>query len=133
VRHCGTPPRRLGEEVERRVLVVADPGDVLSILETPARHTFQGSFESRYADPTRPRDSLFAEGLPGMSPATSNAPAAAVSAVQAQILEALASARTLDELISATGLSAGALRSELTLLEIQRRIRREGSRIAKSG
>ena len=85
----------------------------------------------RYADPTRATGSLFstesavAESKP--------APAAtAATPVQAKILKALGSPQTMDELIVVTGLSAAEVRSELTLLEIQRRIRREGSRIARA-
>jgi DNA processing protein len=111
--------------------LVTEPGDVLTILETPARHTFQGSFESRYADPTRGTASLF----PVESAVAESKPAPAATAatpVQAKILKALGSPQTMDELIVVTGLSAAEVRSELTLLEIQRRIRREGSRIARA-
>jgi len=100
--------------------LVTEPGDVLSILETPARHTFNGSHESRYADPTRP--SLF-ETKPDQK--------IGLSASQTLILQSLSSPRTMDELAVDTGLAPAAIRSDLTLLEIQRRVRREGSRIAR--
>jgi hypothetical protein len=38
----------------------------------------------------------------------------------------------MDELAADTGLAPHAVRSELTLLEIQHRVRREGSRIARA-
>lgn len=99
--------------------LVTDPGDVLALLETPARHSFEGSFEARYADPAAP---LFEAK-----------PAIAASSAQAMILQALASPRTMDELAADTGMEIASLRSELTLLEIQRRVRREGSRVARVG
>lgn len=99
--------------------LVTDPGDVLALLETPARHSFEGSFEARYADPGAP---LFEAK-----------PAIAATGAQAVILQALASPRTMDELAADTGMEIASLRSELTLLEIQRRVRREGSRVARIG
>ncbi len=105
--------------------LVTEPGDVLAILETPARHSFNGAFESRYSDPARAPDQLF-ESKPAAN-------GIALSALQSSILKALASPRTMDELAADTGLAPAALRSELTLLEIQRRVRREGSRIARVG
>lgn len=103
--------------------LVTEPGDVLAILETPARHSFNGSHQDRYADPTRAADSLFADRL--------STGALPLSDVQRAILAALDSPRTLDELAQATGLSPATLRAEVTVLEIQRRVRRAGSQFVR--
>jgi DNA processing protein len=121
--------------------LVTDPGDVLEILETPARHSFQGSHEARYADPTRAAaGSLFDDGA-GSSTTASEPPgpvAAAVEGkgglltpVQQSILRALSEPRSLDDVARDTGLSPGELRVEVTMLELQRRITRRGTFLAK--
>lgn len=96
--------------------MVTDPGDVIAALEIPAGHLHAGTFEPRYADPNRaPAEaSLFA---PHTSAVTSDDP----------VLAALGGPRTLDQIIAATGLAAGEVRGRLTLLELQKRIRRSGS------
>jgi predicted Rossmann fold nucleotide-binding protein DprA/Smf involved in DNA uptake len=55
-----------------------------------------------------------------------------LSPVQAQILDALADPLTLDELARSTGLAPASIRAELTTLEIQRRVVRQGSKVAKA-
>jgi len=50
----------------------------------------------------------------------------------APILDALGEAQTPDELGEATGMSPAALRAALTMLELQGRVRREGSRIVRT-
>lgn len=105
--------------------LVTEPGDVLSLLESPARHSFNGVHADRYADPTRPPDALFAE------PAAKKGSAGRASAAQRAILDALNGPLTLDELARVTSLAPATLRAELTMLEIQRRVHREGSRIAR--
>jgi DNA processing protein len=107
-------------------LLVTEPGDVLQQLESPARHTHAGTHESRYAlhnsdtqtrerEPDKPR--LFPESeLP-------------MSDVQRAILGAVREAPlTLDQLAARVDIAPGTLRGELTLLEIQRRVRRDGPR-----
>jgi len=56
---------------------------------------------------------------------------APTSEAQTRILEALEEPRTLDQLAAETGLSAGMLRAEITVLEIHQRVRRVGSRIER--
>ncbi len=108
--------------------LVVEPGDVLNLLETPARHTHAGTHESRYSDPTRP-----VEGeLPGMNMESKSRPDIGLTPVQTQILGALGEAQTLDDLARLTGLLPAALRSEMTILELQRRVVRQGSRISRT-
>ena len=52
---------------------------------------------------------------------------------QRAILAALERPRTLDELAAASGIDPAAVRVELTMLELQRRVRREGTRVALAG
>ena len=103
--------------------LVANPGDVLELLETPARHSFDGTHADRYADPARPPE-LFDRAGAAAGPVTDG---------QRAILAALAEPRTLDELARATGLSPAIVRSELTVLEIQRRVNRQGAKIGLRG
>src|SRR5690606_26382578 len=106
--------------------LVTDPGDVLEILETPARHSFQGSHEARYADPSRPPDSLFdGEEHPakGAAPAPASGPKtkplSLLTPSQQAILQALEQPRSLDDVARETGISPSSLRAEVTMLELQ--------------
>jgi DNA processing protein len=109
--------------------LVAEPGDVLNILESAARHSFGGSHEARYADITREPGSLFVEPK-GEAPKAA-APVLPTTPAQQAILAALGEPLTMDELAQSTGLSPAGLRSEITVLEIQKRVVRQGTRIAK--
>lgn len=113
--------------------LVTEPGDVLALLETPARHTFHDTHESRYSDPSRAPASLFAEPSNGPAiPEPKSMSSIGLTDIQQGILTHLEAPQTVDELGRATGLTPAALRSELTILEIQKRVIRQGSRIAKS-
>jgi predicted Rossmann fold nucleotide-binding protein DprA/Smf involved in DNA uptake len=105
--------------------LVTEPGDVLNLLESCARHSFNGVHADRYADPARAPDVLFPEA------AAKKESAGPVSAAQRAILDALKGPLTLDELARVTSLAPATLRVELTMLEIQRRVHREGCRIAR--
>lgn len=113
--------------------LVTEPGDVLSILETPARHTFHDTHQSRYADPAKTPQTLFnspqdkAQVIEPKSMSNMG-----LSNTQQGILEHLHDPQTIDDLGRLTGLPPSTLRSELTILEIQKRVIRQGSRIAKS-
>lgn len=130
--------------------MVTEPGDVLAILESPAHHHFRGSHADRYpaatpqtaesvdsaepneqAKPTA-RPAPIPKSGPSASPQTSSLFEATASVEQRKILAALAEPMTLDELTHATGLVASSLRSDLTLLEIQRRVRRAGPKFERS-
>ena len=96
--------------------LVVEPGDVLSILRQDARHLFEGTHRARTSDPTREPTSTplpEPEGMPG------------------EILRALDQARTGDELAEQIGTDPGSLRSQLTMLEIQGLVRRDGSRFER--
>ncbi len=124
------------------------PGDVLDALESAARHQWGGTHEARYAggggvgDEADRVDAGDGHGLfaaVGGAPLVRNGsgeagkPVSAVSLTDRQrvIVGSLASALTFDELVRATGLDAGVIQGELTLLELRRVIRREGSRFAR--
>jgi predicted Rossmann fold nucleotide-binding protein DprA/Smf involved in DNA uptake len=113
--------------------LVTEPGDALAILESPARHSFSGTHESRYADPSRADAPLFeAPPITPLVPEPKHSKDNGLSTVQRQILEGLQEPQTLDDLARHTGLSPASLRSELTILEIQRRVTRQGSKVAKA-
>ena len=116
---------------QQSAALVTEPGDVLQILETPARHSFQGTHEARYADARSEELFLKNEGFsaPGVSAA---APPIAATPPQQAILTALSQPRTVDEVARETGLAIGTLRAELTLLELQKRIVRRGSVLTRT-
>lgn len=97
-------------------LMVTDPADVLAILESPARHLEGGTFEHRY--PGAPEPGLFP---PSAQPEQARLP---MTPAQRAILEASAAPVSPDRLVELTGLSAAQVRAELTVLELQRRVRR---------
>lgn len=110
--------------------LVIEPGDVLSTLETPARHSHAGTHESRYADP-RATDGLFLSPGSGTEPKPLSTNG--LTKEQVAILHALSQPRTLDELARDTGLPPSAIRAEMTILELQKRITRQGSRVSRRG
>ena len=114
--------------------MVLEPGDVIAQLESPARHLYGGTHDARYqgyspwnatpdpADPSPPRTT----GSESVKPPPSTL---GMTPAQAAILEALNEPLTLDSLSEQTGLDPAALRREITLLEILRRVTREGTKI----
>jgi DNA processing protein len=112
---------------EGAAALVTDPADVLAILETPARHAHGGTHEYRYAHDPRAAGELFAE----RGAEAEEAPGLPLTEAQRSIIAALQEPQTVDELIRATGLSAHALRAEVTILEIQRRVVRKGSQLSR--
>jgi DNA processing protein len=99
-------------------LLVTEPADVLSILESPARHHHDGTFEHRY--PAHESSHLPPPDRPSALP---------LSSTQRTILDALAEPLSPDRLVEVTGLSPAQLRAELTMLELQKRVRRSGGLI----
>jgi len=95
--------------------MVTDPGDVVSLLESPARHLFSGTHAARFS----PNESAPPK------------PAAPIAPDQERILSALDTERSADELVEITGLAPASLRSHLTLLEISKRVTRVGPRFAR--
>ena len=79
---------------------------------------------ARYAPPT----DLFTQ--PEAEPKLAGA--APISESHKAILEALEEPLTLDQLSVATGFEIGRLRTEITVLEVQRRVAREGSRLRRA-
>lgn len=113
--------------------MVTAPGDVLELLESQARHLWQGTHESRYASPDE--GGLDADGAPVATLFRGAAAPASAAVVlterQTRVVGALASPLSLEELIRATGLDAGALQADLTILELRRVVRREGGTFAR--
>lgn len=99
--------------------IVTEPGDVVSLLESPARHLFAGTHAARFSPP----------GADG--PAATERVSHPVAPEQERILTALETERSADELVELTGLAPASLRSHLTLLEMTRRITRVGPRFAR--
>lgn len=99
--------------------LVMTPADVIETLEGPARHAHAGTHAARYADPAREQ-----------APAPVDLATLDLTDRQRVIVEALAEPRTLDEVVRLTGLDASAVRTEATLLEVQRVLRRVGDRLA---
>jgi DNA processing protein len=104
--------------------LVTDPGDVINALEGCAHHQHRGTHSARYA----PAQDLFVQTEAEPKPQS----VAPVSQAHKAILDALAEPLTVDQLSAATGFEVGRLRTEITLLEVQRRVVREGPRLRRS-
>ncbi len=97
--------------------LVADPNDILDMLEGPARrhHVDQTKIESAPEEPAAPRIDLDA-----------------LSEQQRQIVVCLDSPGSFDEIVRRTGLDAGVVRSETTILELQQIVVRRGGQFEAS-
>lgn len=117
-------------------LLVTEPGDVIHALESPARHIAGGTHGDRFgglAGLASSNQDAEDHGLfntaheSELSNSRSTTNRLPVSEPQRSILSALEEPGTIDDLCSRTGLDAGKLRGELTMLEIQKRISRRGA------
>ncbi len=110
-------------------MLITDPGDVLALLEQPGWHQHHQTHAARYT----PAAADDAGGLFAPASAAAPTPSLPTTPEGAAILEALAEPRTLDELAEVTGLDAAKLFAQVTMLEIQKRVTREGGRLRRSG
>lgn len=106
--------------------LVCEPADVVSILEGHARHLHAATHDAITRNPANTPEALFGDQSEP-APDFGN-----LSESQQAILNALDEPRTADELGDATGLDAGTLRAELTMLEIAGRVKRAGSRFQRA-
>jgi DNA processing protein len=139
---------------ESAAALITHPDDVLASLQTAAEHLHRGTHAVRYAAPaptsrtgaTQAATTLFAE-TPASSPRTATtkpAPSPAQTPAQPEIRDAgltdsqrglvaaLTEPMSLDELARRTGFSPAALRADLTILEIRKRVKRAGTLVARA-
>ena len=94
--------------------LVVEPDDVLAILREDARHLFSGTHQAKTSDPAR-------------QPPQASTPLVELDGEQKAIWDALESPATADDLADRLHIEPGAIRSQLTMLEIQGCIKRNGS------
>jgi len=102
--------------------LVTEPRDALSILERDAFHLFAGSHRAKTIDPARiPEPTMVSVPMPTND----------VDEETERLLESLGTPKTGDELAELMGVDPGQIRAKLTMLEIQERVRRAGSRFER--
>jgi DNA processing protein len=101
--------------------LVTDPADVISILERDAFHLYSGTHKAKTANPTHSH--IPSEQL--------SETVGQVDDDSAKLLRELGEPRTGDELAEVLGVDPGQIRAKLTMLEIQGRVRRSGSRFER--
>ncbi|MEK6701242.1 MAG: DNA-processing protein DprA, partial [Planctomycetota bacterium] len=107
--------------------LVTEPGDIIQSLETPARHLDSGTHSARYLSPS-------SDGSGQSKSAQAESPALFEPQIAPSdpILAALSSSMTIDQLADTTALPMQELRARLTLLELQRKVKRAGPRFDRS-
>lgn len=98
---------------------VVEPADVVHTLENAARHHFEGTHTVRFVEPLLPLQEIAAP-IPGLSD------------LQQRIMGVLAEPLSADDIARSLGLELPTLRSELTMLELQKRVVRRGSAFARA-
>lgn len=120
--------------------LVTHPDDIVHALESPARHHFAGTHEARYAvrtpdtepDSDQPSGSSAARVSEAHSaPKVATPHDAGLSETQRLILNTLDAPRTMDDLGQRLSIDAAKLRTEITVLELKRRVVRRGSAIER--
>lgn len=136
---------------EGAALLITSPGDVLALLETPARHHHAGTHDARYTPPNPTRigasdgsddatdESSAATDSPLFAATTTVAPSPAksrpapgLSELQHRILAALTNPVTADALAESLALPVHDLRAQITMLEVQGQVKRQGSLIERA-
>lgn len=113
-------------------MLVTDPADVVHTLEAAARHVAGGTHAARFTPARAQADDADAGTSLWGTQSAAGPPTILATPSQARILDALAATSTFDQLIAATGFESHRLRAELTLLELAKRVRREGSKYSRS-
>ncbi|MBU6412521.1 MAG: DNA-processing protein DprA [Planctomycetes bacterium] len=108
--------------------LVTEPGEVMQLIERPAEHAHQGTHESRYTDA-----GLFAANQEKQERQARIKKVVGLTPEQATLLEMLETAQTLDQLVARSGRPVAAIRGDLTILEIHKRIKRAGSQFVANG
>lgn len=110
--------------------LVTEPADVLSLLESPARHLNAGTHRSRYA----PLGEADTEGVGLERVPTPAEPVHRHKAgsPEARLLEALAEPRTADSLAERLEIGVSETRQLVTMLELSGEVVRKGSQIARA-
>jgi DNA processing protein len=98
--------------------LVVEPGDVLDVLRQDARHFFYGTHDAKTMDPSH-------------APSSMPSPLPEPEGLLGDIYRAISEPVSADALSESLDLDPGALRSQLTMLEVQGLIRREGSRFTR--
>lgn len=112
--------------------LVTAPSDVLDILEAPARHLHAGVHADRYADPTRDVNAeLFEDASDGTIDSNHSLAESGLTEPQRAIVRALDEPMPMEELARRLAFEPGALRAEITILEVRRLIERRGQTIAR--
>lgn len=110
--------------------LVTHPDDILQALESPARHLHSGTHDVRYAVPPTPEHAESVEPGP-LFQAPPPPRDTGLTETQRLILAALDAPRTIDDLGQRLNLDAAKLRTEITMLELKRRVIRCGSAIER--
>lgn len=106
--------------------LVTEPADIIHELESAARHAHIGTHQWRFAA-SPVDDDLFAPALSQPSEPKPMTPV--ISDIQRRILEAVGDGATIDHVAEVSRIPIAQLRSEVTMLEVSGRLRREGSRL----
>lgn len=106
--------------------LVTCPADVLNILEGPARHLHAGTHSAVIDRQPQKEPSARSGGE------DEKLAGGILTDRQRVVWNALVEPMSIDELCRATGLDAGALLAETTVLEVRRLVVREGSRLRRS-
>lgn len=114
--------------------MVASPRDVLDILENAARHAHLGTHGTRamgLAGVDADGDELFTGGDPPRGFDAETVRPVGLTDDQRRLLDALGEGSTLDRLVETTGLDAGRLLADATMLELRGLIARRGDRFER--
>jgi DNA processing protein len=106
--------------------LVVEPSDVLSILRQDARHFYFGTHKPKTDDPAREASNSGQDRLSNTPP-----PLPIPEGELGEIYSALEESASADTLAELLQMDPGALRAQLTMLEIQGLVRRDGSRFTR--
>lgn len=108
-------------------LIATEPADVIAAVESAAHHVHTGTHADRF--PASESEPELFKPPPRREAKARPSPA---NPVHAAILTALEEPRSVDQLVELTNLEVPRVRTELTILEIQGRVKRAGSRFERT-